>query len=226
MSVISYISRWQGASGQIQPYAAVSALTPAAPEGNDLHICYAALTGAMTINLTVTKLLQFQIIYFHFTADATNRAITFGTGFDIIGSTGVTGASITVPASSDSVVQCVFDGAALRILSSRVEGRGTTSETPVYAATIEVTDQYATLHNFIPGQLTGALTVNATAVTKWITGDQIIFYFATDGTQRIVTFGTNILSSGTITIPASKTAIARGWFNGTSIVIMSREISA
>jgi hypothetical protein len=50
--------------------------------------------------------------------------------------------------------------------------------------------------------------------------------FETDGTQRVVTFGTNFLSSGTVTIPANKTATAVGWFDGTKIRISNREISA
>jgi len=226
MAVISAITRFQGVSAQAQAYASTSTLTPAAPEGNDLHICYAALTGAMTINATLTKLLQFQKVFFHFTADTTARVVTFGTGFINVAAFGVVGSTLTVPISSNATVETVFDGASLRITSVICEGRGETTESTAYAAAIEVTDQSAKRHIVSPGQLTGALTLNATAVTKHLVGDEFVFHFSTDGTQRIVTFGTNILSSGTITIPANKTATARGFFNGTSICITGREISA
>jgi hypothetical protein len=136
------------------------------------------------------------------------------------------GTGFIVPASSNASLMTIYDGASLRVIELKVEGRGTTTESPAYAATIEVTDQYASRHIVTPAQLTGALTLNATNVTKAIVGDEYVFHFSTDGTQRIVTFGTNILSSGTITIPANKTATARGFFNGTAICITGREISA
>lgn len=226
MAVISTITRYQGASGSIQAYAATSALTLVSPEGNDLHVCYAALTGAMTINATLTSLQQFQRVFFHFTADTTSRTVTLGTGFIQLTSGGMVGATVIVPASLNATVMTIYDGTSLRVLEVKVEGRGTTTESPAYSATLEVTDQFAIKHLVTPAQLTGALTLNATAVTKWIVGDEVVFHFSTDGTQRVVTFGTNFLSSGTITIPASKTATARGFFNGTSICITGREISA
>lgn len=217
---------YQGVSGVAQAYASTSTLKLIAPDRNDLHICYAALTGAMTINATAPGLQAFQKVFFHFTADTTSRVVTFGTGFIQATSLGMIGATVTIPASLDGTVCVVFDGTNLRILDVQVQGRGTTTESPAYAAAIEVTDQFASRHIVTPAQLTGALTINATAVTKWIVGDEVVFHFSTDGTQRVVTFGTNILSSGTVTIPASKTATARGFFNGTSICISNREISA
>lgn len=226
MAVIDKITRYQGASGVTQAYASTSALKLVGREGEDLHICYAALTGAMTINCTFTDLVQFQNVVFHFIADTTARVVTFGTGFINVAAYGIVGATLTVPISSNSTVYCVYDGTNLRIVSVTCEGRGETTESPAYAAAIEVTDQSAKRHVVTPAQLTGALTLNATAVTKHIVGDEFVFHFSTDGTQRVVTFGTNILSSGTVTIPANKTATARGFFNGTSICISGREISA
>lgn len=218
-------TRYQGVTGIAQPYAATSAVTLNGVEGSDINICYAALTGAMTINATLTNLQQFQKVYFHFTADTTSRVVTFGTGFIILTSLGLTGATVTIPASSNGTVMGMFDGTSLGIVEVNIEGRGRTTESPAYAATLEVTDQFATLHLVTPAQLTGVLTMNATAVTKWLVGDEVIFHFSTDASIRVVTFGTNILSSGTVTIGASKTATCRGFFNGTSICITSREIS-
>jgi len=76
-------------------------------------------------------------------------------------------------------------------------------------------------------QLTGAMTINAaTVVSRLNQFDRVVFHFSTDATQRIVTFGTNFVSSGTVTIPASKDATVEGWFDGTNIKITSREIQA
>jgi hypothetical protein len=227
MAAITTITRYQGVTAVAQPYASTSTLTLATKEaGEDLHICYASLTGAMTINATLTKLQQFQKVFFHFTADTTARVVTFGTGFINIAAYGLVGSTLTVPISKNATVCTQYDGTSLRITSVISEGRGVTTESPAYAASIEVTDQSALSHLVTPAQLTGALTLNATAVTKHITGDEFTFHFSTDGTQRIVTFGTNFLASGTVTIPANKTATCWGFFNGTKICIGSREISA
>lgn len=99
-------------------------------------------------------------------------------------------------------------------------------EEPAYAATLVLSDTKAKDHIYKPEQLTGALTLNATAVTNHDEGDEFTFRFDTDGTQRIVTFGTNFLASGTVTIPANKTATCKGRFMDGKISIYSREISA
>jgi hypothetical protein len=214
----------KGIRAYAQVYASTSAivLVPAFKQ----HVCYAALTGAMTINATLTQLVQYDEVEFHFTADTTSRVVTFGTGFINLVSNGLVGATLTIPVSSNADVSCVYDGTSLRITKVQVENRGTTTEAPAYATPLEVTDQFASLHRFLPAQLTGALTIDATAVTKWIAGDEILIHLSTDGTQRVVTFGANFLASGTLTIPASKTATVRGYFNGTKICIYAREISA
>lgn len=227
MAVLSTLTRSHGPRGLSQAYAATSAPALQSIDGGvPLHICYAALTGAMTINAGVGGLLQWQEVYFHFTADTTARIVTLGTGFDCKSAPQMESGTFTVTISSDAVLHTIFDGTALRVISLTAEGRGATVETPAYAAAIEITDQSAKEHLIKPATLTGALTVDATAVTKHKVGDRFVFMFATDGTQRIVTFGTNILSSGTVTIPANKTATAVGWFDGAKIRISNREITA
>jgi hypothetical protein len=71
------------------------------------------------------------------------------------------------------------------------------------------------------------MTINAATtianLTQW---DEVVFVFEADGTQRIVTFGTSFLASGTVTIPADKGATCRGIFDGTNIRIYAREIYA
>src|SRR6185503_15298443 len=101
MAVIDKITRYQGAKGLTQIYEATSALKLVGREDDDLHICYAALTGAMTINCTFTSIQQFTKVYFHFTADTTSRTVTFGTGFINMTSGGMTGATVIIPLSSN-----------------------------------------------------------------------------------------------------------------------------
>ena len=225
MAVITPV-RYQGVTSQAQAYATTSTLTLSAPEGNDLHVCYASITGAMTINATFPGLQQFQKVFFHFTCDTTSRIITFGTGFINLAASQLRGATLILPISANATVETVYDGTSLRVVALVSEGKGEIIQTTAYAASLEVVDASAKWHIVAPAQLTGALTLNATAVTKHLLGDEFVFHFSTDGTQRVVTFGTNILSSGTVTIPANKTATARGFFNGASICISGREISA
>lgn len=103
------------------------------------------------------------------------------------------------------------------------QGRGIKAFTQAYAATSALTLVAAKEQHVCYAQLTGAMTINAT-VTNLKQFDRVVFHFATDGTQRIVTFGTNFISSGTLTIAASKDATAEGWFDGTNIKITSREV--
>lgn len=105
------------------------------------------------------------------------------------------------------------------------DGKGLSSYAPAYAATINLTPKAAFKTYVKPAQLTGALTLNVD-VTKAQEFDEFVFQFSTDGTQRVVTFGTGVNASGTITIPANKKAIAVGYFDGTVIQIASREIGA
>jgi phenylacetate-coenzyme A ligase PaaK-like adenylate-forming protein len=104
-------------------------------------------------------------------------------------------------------------------------GQGVLAYTQAYAATDAWVAKDAMLQHVCYAQLTGAMTINAT-VTALEQFSEVIFHFGTDGTQRIVTFGTNFKSSGTVTIPASKGAVVRAIFNGTDLCVVSREIWA
>ncbi len=94
-------------------YEATSTLVLSAPEGNELHVCYATLTGAMTINVTCPGLLQFQRVVFHFCPDGTGRVVTFGTGF-------VSSGTVTTVASKDTTVTAIYDGTNLKIMSREI----------------------------------------------------------------------------------------------------------
>ncbi len=105
------------------------------------------------------------------------------------------------------------------------EGKGIKAYTQVYAATSAWVAKDALLQHVCYAQLTGAMTLNAT-LTALQQFSEVVFHFGTDGTQRIVTFGTGFLSSGTVTIPANKGAVVRAIYNGTSLAVVSREIWA
>lgn len=92
--------------------------------------------------------------------------------------------------------------------------------TPAYAATLAISPN-ASSTTINPGTLTGAMTVNAT-VTNSYADDTVTFMFTADATARIVTFGTNFVSAGTLTAAISKKATISFRFDGTSFVEISR----
>lgn len=100
-----------GILSYVQAYGATVALTLKA--ALEQHVCFAQLTGAMTINATLTNLKQFDKVYFHFSADGTNRVVTFGTGF-------VSSGTLTVTASKDATAVGIFDGTNIKIISREV----------------------------------------------------------------------------------------------------------
>jgi hypothetical protein len=108
------------------------------------------------------------------------------------------------------------------------ESKGRKSVSQVYASTsIPLFATGAVLQVFNYAQLTGAMTINAaTTVANLTQWDEVIFIFEVDGTQRIVTFGTSFVSSGTVTIPADKGATVRAIFDGTNLRVYAREIYA
>lgn len=105
------------------------------------------------------------------------------------------------------------------------EGKGIKSYTEAYGATSAWVARDFHVQHVCYAQLTGAMTINAT-LTALQQFAEVVFHFGTDGTQRIVTFGTGFKSSGTVTIPASKGAVVRAIYNGTDLVVTTREIWA
>lgn len=92
--------------------------------------------------------------------------------------------------------------------------------TPSYAATLAIAPKkYDTTVK--PATLTGAMTVNATT-TDAFADDELSFLFTADGTARIVTFGTNFVSAGTLTAAISKRATIKFKFDGVAYVEVAR----
>ena len=98
-------------------------------------------------------------------------------------------------------------------------------QTPAYAATIAVTfAKPKTVANF--AQLTGAATVNAT-VTGFPMNAEVTMTFTNDANTRVVTWGTNIKgAASTLSVTASKKAVARFIFDGTDLVMISSSVTA
>lgn len=109
------------------------------------------------------------------------------------------------------------------------ESKGIKAFTQAYEATsIPLLKKGAKEQHICYAQLTGDMTINAaTVVTNLSQFDIVYFHFSADGIiNRVVTFGTNFKSSGTLTVTASKDATAVGIFDGTNIKITNREVSA
>jgi hypothetical protein len=76
---------------------------------------YAQLTGAMTINAatTLANLTQWDEVLFVFEADATERIVTFGTGFKSSG-------TVTIPISKGARCRGIYDGTSICIYAREI----------------------------------------------------------------------------------------------------------
>lgn len=85
-----------------------------------------------------------------------------------------------------------------------------------YAATIALpVPQRKALRHYIDfALLTGALTVNATDVTQYQEGDELIMQFVVDATGRTVTWGTNFRAgvAGTFAMTANQVGLVKAVF--------------
>lgn len=94
-----------------------------------------------------------------------------------------------------------------------------------YAATIALTP-VASFRQYVSfAQLTGNVTINFT-LTNLTMFDEVILMFSSDGTGRVITFGTGANSAGTLTMIANRDAVATFIFDGTSLREHSRSIGA
>lgn len=176
-----------------------------------------ALTGALTLVAPTTGIFEDQILNLVLTGDTSARLVTLSTGFSY-------GKIFSVPISTTVVLQFRFNGTSWvvdRDIDHVITG-------VTYAATLAIAA--ASLNNghtiYQPDTLTGALTLNLTAVTSSRIGDRLTVLLLSDGTGRVVTFGTNIATSGTLTLVASKRGSATFMFDGTKFVETGRAIEA
>lgn len=124
MAVVSTLSRFsaaadnnsfegKGIKAYTEAYAATSAWV--AKDAQLQFVCYAQLTGNMTINATLTALPQFAEVVFFFDASAAGSVITFGTGF-------LSSGTVTIPVTTQkgATVRGIYDGTAIRIVSREI----------------------------------------------------------------------------------------------------------
>lgn len=181
------------------------------------------LTGALTliagVGTSVTPPFVNDRLKLILTADSTARVVTFSTGF-------ATTAAVTVGASSVVYLEFFFNGTSWQLISTGTTrvSTGPDVQTPAYAATLSVTTSKVSTV-VIPGQLTGALTINM-VLTGAVAGDSLRFAFSADGTDRVVTFGTGLKSSGTLTVAASKFGAAEFLYDGTEFVQIAASATA
>lgn len=196
-------------------YASSIALTTTA---QNTTVKVGALTGISTITAAITNALIGDKIDLLFIGDSVDRVITFSTGFG-----GIT--TLTVPGNGSVAAKFTFNGAVWVFATSGTYVTTVTDvQSPAYASTISVTTT-ARSTKVVPAQLTGAATINM-VTTSALKGDSLEFLFAADGTNRTVTFGTGLKSSGTLTVTASKFAGIRFGYDGTEWIATGREITA
>jgi hypothetical protein len=103
-------------------------------------------------------------------------------------------------------------------------------QAPAFAATIAlVIKPNASNTLIVPATLTGIVTFSAnvgTATTPPYIGDTINMLLVSDGTSRVVTFGTGFLPTGTLSVTTAKYATISFVFNGTGWLETSRAVSA
>lgn len=111
------------------------------------------------------------------------------------------------------------------------EGKGIrTLSTPIpYAATIAlpIPTRKAFLHMLDFATLTGALTVNATDVTQYEEGDELLMSFISDATGRTITWGTNFrAASATLVLGVSQVGLVKCIFINSKWTILSAVATA
>ncbi len=91
---------------------------------------------------------------------------------------------------------------------------------PAYAAIVTVTPSKSS-NVYAVGTLTGAITVNTSTTTSKVC-DEMTLILAANSTSRVATFSTNIVSTGTLGVLASKQATIRFIFDGVNWIEIAR----
>ena len=99
-----------------------------------------------------------------------------------------------------------------------------------YAASVAITVKDGIAKTTVRvAQATGALTLTAnvgTSTTGPMVGDELMVMASSDGTGRVITFSTGFASAGTLTMVASKKAVAVFVFDGVAWIERTRSIGA
>lgn len=160
---------------QSPAYTATIALKASDPRSEDIKVNIGVLTGALALSMDVTLPYALDKLTIVFTADGTNRTVTFGAGFSQI-------TTLIVTASTSASVSFIYNGTTWSALGASVTGSVTTTtvtattevDTPAVKAitplvttpvgTVSIVEYTTgrdvttvlTLTNFIVGALAGA----------------------------------------------------------------------
>lgn len=106
-------------------------------------------------------------------------------------------------------------------------------QAPAFAANIAILIKQQAAKTLIqPATLTGIVTFTinvgndaADDVAPYV-GDEVSFFLVSDGTSRVVTFGTGFLPTGTLSVTTAKFAHISFKFNGASWIETARSVTA
>lgn len=103
-------------------------------------------------------------------------------------------------------------------------------QAPAFAATIALVINPSAKRTLIqPATLTGVVTFSVNvgdAVTPPYVGDKVDFQLVSDGTTRVVTFGTGFAPNGTLSVTTAKYGSISFVFNGTAWIETCRTVTA
>ena len=194
-------------------YAATIALTPNARES--VYVI-GALTGAATINLTVSSSSAGDVIQFIGSASGADRIVTLGTG--------ISAATITVPSGDSFSWRGRFNGTAFVEESRGQERPQHYHEAVAFATTIALTPD-AKESTYVIAAATGNPTINITTSSS-VEGDIITLLGVASGGTRTVTPGTNTAHTGALSVADTKYYSWTGKFDGTVFIEQSQAIQA
>ena len=189
-----------------------SASTVALTVIHPVTIVNQTVSANMTINVTAAEAKKGDILLLKLTnGSSAPYTVTFGT---LLSSKG----TLVGTASATAVVMFIHDGTEYVEVS-----RSPVLETAVVTSSSAGTVALSIYHPVtIVEQAVGeAMTINLTAANKKI-GDVLILKLNNDSTIRVVTFGTLLKGSGTVTGTASKTIVVRFVYDGTQFIEVSR----
>jgi len=170
-----------------------------------------ALTGNLTLTIDTIDPLIGDICKFYYTGGSAVYSVTYSTGF---------APSNIEDVAINGYLVSIFEYNGTAWIKTSV-GAGTDIQSPASAATLSVTTTQRTT-KVIVGTLSANMTVNA-VVTDEQNGDLLYFALSADsGGPYTVTFGTNFVSSGTISVAASKYGSAEFIYNGTLWVMINK----
>lgn len=106
-------------------------------------------------------------------------------------------------------------------------------QAPAFASTIAILIKQQAAKTLIkPATLTGITTISinvgddtADDVGPYV-GDEVAFFLVSDGTSRVVTFGTGFLPNGTLSVTTAKFAHISFKFNGAAWIETGRVVTA